>query len=183
MTKDWISLAERPGWLRLKGNEPTVSRFRQSLVARRVQDFNVEVSTEIDFQPESFKQMAGLIAYYDTENHYYLRISCNDEGTRGLNIIRTEAGPSGELLEQDVHLPDEGTLHLGMCIQQTKLWFTYSLDGENWLRIGPELDSHILSDDYNHLGFTGAFVGLCAQDQLCKESHADFRYFHYRELG
>jgi xylan 1,4-beta-xylosidase len=183
MTEDWISLSERPGWLRLKGNEPTVSRCRQSLVARRVQDFNIEAWTEVDFHPESFKQMAGLIAYYDTENHYYLRISCTEEGKRALNIIRTTAGSSGELLDNDVALPEEGLVSLRVCIRQSQLWFSYALCGEDWQRIGPELESSILSDDFNHLGFTGAFVGLCAQDQLRRESHADFRCFHYSEPG
>jgi xylan 1,4-beta-xylosidase len=181
MTEEWISLTERPGWLRLKGNEPTVSLFRQSLVARRVQAFVVEASTEMDFQPQSFKHMAGLIAYYDTENHYYLRVSLDGNGERGLNIIRTVKGSSGEVLETGIPLPSAGTLHLKVAIDSVELRFFYSFDGSAWAEIGPVLDGKILSDDFNHLGFTGAFVGLCAQDQVRKGITADFRYFKYRE--
>jgi xylan 1,4-beta-xylosidase len=181
VTEDWLSLTERPGWLRLKGDEPTVSRFRQSLIARRVQDFRIEATTEMEFQPESFKQMAGLIAYYDTENHYYLRVSHTDGSGRGLNIIKTDAGPSGEVLDTDVPLPADGPVQLKVSIDVGDLQFAYSLDGENWEPVGPVLESAILSDDYNHLGFTGAFVGLCAQDQVRKGIPADFKSFKYRE--
>lgn len=182
ITEDWLSLTERPGWLRIKGDEPTVSRFRQSLIARRIQTFNVDASTELDFAPKHFKHMAGLIAYYDTENHYYLRVSYCDNGTRGLNIIRTATGSSGEILDEDVPLPDVGTVHLKVTFRKTDVRFSYSLDGEAWKEIGPVLESAILSDDYNHLGFTGAFIGLCAQDQVRKGHPADFKYFKYREF-
>jgi xylan 1,4-beta-xylosidase len=182
VSEDWLSLSERPGWLRLKGDEPTVSCFRQSLIARRVQAFHTETSTELDFQPESFKQMAGLIAYYDTENHYYLRVSHDEKTGRGLNIIRTAAAAGGEILEEDIPLPDEGTVHLKVSIQTTDVRFAYSIDGESWNEIGPVLESAVLSDDFNHLGFTGAFVGLCAQDQVTKGHPADFKYFKYLEF-
>ncbi|MFO7726356.1 MAG: glycoside hydrolase family 43 protein, partial [Oceanipulchritudo sp.] len=79
ITDCWLSLTERSGWLRLRGHEPTVSVFNQSLIARRLQAFKAEATTEIEFHPENFQQMAGLIAYYDTENHYYLRISRDEE--------------------------------------------------------------------------------------------------------
>ena len=38
--ESWLSLSERPGWLRLRGRESLQSMFYQSLVARRLQDFN-----------------------------------------------------------------------------------------------------------------------------------------------
>ncbi len=70
-----------------------------------------------------------------------------------------------------------------------KLKFTYSIDGENWHNIGPELDSSILSDDYvrdNGLhyraAFTGAFVGICCQDLTGNKKYADFDYLSYKEL-
>ncbi|NDV61877.1 glycoside hydrolase family 43 protein [Puniceicoccales bacterium CK1056] len=183
ITEDWCSLTERPGWLRLKGFEPTTSQFRQSLIARRVQAFTIEASTEVDFKPEGFNQMAGLIAYYDTENHYYLRLSHDEKVGRSLNIIQTVAGPSGEILSEDVPVPSDGSVHLRVRIEQTELQFYFSLDGESWTPIGPVLESTILSDDFNHLGFTGAFVGMCAQDFVRSGNPADFKYFKYQELS
>ena len=55
------SLSARPGHLRLYGRESPGSLFRQALVARRQQAHCYSASTRIDFEPEHFQQMAGLI--------------------------------------------------------------------------------------------------------------------------
>lgn len=179
--EDWFSLTDRPGFLRLKGMEPTVSVFRQSLIARRVQSFDISVETAVEFEPVSFQQMAGLIAYYDTENHYYLRISHDETLGRTLNIIATDAGYSREVLDNDVPIPPDGVIRLRLTFKDAALKFEYAISSDIWQRIGPTLNGAILSDDYNHLGFTGAFVGLCCQDISGAFLHADFSCFHYLE--
>lgn len=181
VTEDWLSLSERPGFLRLKGMEPTVSNFRQSLIARRVQSFDISAETSVDFQPTTFQQMAGLIAYYDTENHYYLRISHDESLGRTLNIIATDAAASAEILENDVTLPPQGPVRLRLIMKSSALRFEFATEDSDWQRIGPTLDAAILSDDYNHLGFTGAFVGICCQDLSGQLIPADFDRFVYRE--
>ncbi|WP_221029780.1 glycoside hydrolase family 43 protein [Actomonas aquatica] len=183
ITKDWLELTARPGWVRLHGEEPTTSNFRQALIARRQQAFDVEVTTRVDFDPVDFKHMAGLIAYYDTTNHYYLRITRDEELGRCLGIIRTDAGDTGELPDVETALPDAGPVHLRVTIHREALQFSYSLDGSTWIAIGPELDATILSDDYHSLGFTGAFIGLSAQDLNGHGHPADFDYFDYQELS
>ncbi|MEM9157720.1 MAG: glycoside hydrolase family 43 protein [Verrucomicrobiota bacterium] len=180
-SEDWLSLTARPDWLRLYGQEPTVSRFDQSLIARRLQSFNADVETCIDFTPPTFQQMAGLIAYYDTANHFYLRISQDERLGRSLNIIQCQGRETIMVLTQDISIPDEGLVYLAANIETTYLQFKYSMDGENWTRIGPQLPMKVLSDDYFKLGFTGAFLGLCAQDISCHGHHADYRYFKYSE--
>ncbi len=181
VTEDWLSLTERPGFLRLKGREPTVSPFRQSLVARRVQAFDVSVETAVEFQPTTFQQMAGLIAYYDTENHYYLRLSHDGTLGRTLNIIATDAASSREVLADDVAVPATGAVGMRLTLKGAALRFEYAPPGGDWQAIGPTLNGAILSDDYSHLGFTGAFVGLCCQDISGQGLPADFPCFCYRE--
>lgn len=179
--EDWLSLTERPGFLRLKGMEPTVSTFRQSLIARRVQSFDVSVETSVDFQPATFQQMAGLIAYYDTENHFYLRLSHDEAKGRTLNIIATDAARSCEILEEDVAVPPTGAVNMRLTLNGVELGFEYSTGEGEWRQIGPTLNGAILSDDYSHLGFTGAFVGVCCQDLSGGNLHADFSRFIYCE--
>ncbi len=181
ITEDWLSLTERPGFLRLKGMEPTVSTFRQSLIARRVQAFDIRVETSVEFQPTTFQQMAGLIAYYDTENHFYLRLSHDETLGRTLNIIATDAASSCEILATDVAVPATGAIHLRLTLKAAELQFEYATGESDWQKIGPMLNGAILSDDYSHLGFTGAFVGLCCQDLSGPRLHADFSHFTYRE--
>jgi xylan 1,4-beta-xylosidase len=182
-TEDWLSLTERPGWLRLTGGEPTTSLFRQSMIARRVQEFQIQAETAIDFNPINFKQMAGLIAYYDTDNHYYCRISHTKNLGRTLNVIQTRIGESYELLTTEIPLPAEGIIHLRVHLDYMDIGFDYSLDGEVWQQVIRKLPSIILSDDFHTLSFTGAFVGICAQDQVQKSIPAYFKYFTYQEGG
>ncbi|MEN0038103.1 MAG: glycoside hydrolase family 43 protein, partial [Cellvibrio sp.] len=66
VTGQWLSLSEREGFVRLKGRESLSSTKEQSLIARRVQAFDIEVSCKIDFTPTNFQQMAGLVCYYNT---------------------------------------------------------------------------------------------------------------------
>ena len=50
-----------------------------------------------------------------------------------------------------------------VSINTDKLQFYYSADGAQWNTIGTSMDFGKLSDDYAQ-GFTGAMVGLFAQD-------------------
>ncbi len=179
--KSWLDLSARPGWLRLYGEEPTTSNFRQSLIARRIQSFNTQTTTALDFQPQQFKHMAGLIAYYDTANHYYLRVSRDEIHGRHIGIVYTDAGIYYELPDTETPLPDNGLVYLRATLNAAALQFSYSLDNQEWTPIGPVLDGSILSDDYNTLGFTGAFIGICAQDLTGQKAPADFEYFDYQE--
>ena len=145
-----------------------------------VKSFDMMVETSIEFQPTTFQQMAGLIAYYDTENHYYLRISHDDDLGRTLNIIATDAGHSCEILPNDVPIPPTGPVNLRLTLNGADLQFEFSVPNGRWHSIGPVLNGAILSDDYNHLGFTGAFVGLCCQDISGQRLPADFERFVYR---
>ena len=72
---DMISLTERPGFLRLKGGESLSSHHKQTLVARRQQSFFYTAETSMDFEPENFQHMAGLICMYDNTNFYFLNIT------------------------------------------------------------------------------------------------------------
>jgi beta-xylosidase len=46
----------------------------------------------------------------------------------------------------------------------------------------PILDATVLSDEYHHPGFTGAFTGLFCVDTARHEAFADFEYFSYTSL-
>ena len=51
------------------------SLFRQALVARRQQAHCFSAATVIEFEPDHFQQMAGLICYYNGSKFHYLYIS------------------------------------------------------------------------------------------------------------
>jgi xylan 1,4-beta-xylosidase len=178
--QSWLSLTERSGWLRLRGRDSQHSFFDQSLVARRVRHFKFTAETCMEFAPENYMQSAGLICYYDTRTHFYLRVTCDETRGRILGVSLTDDGvydePGGEIM-----VNDWSRFYLRAEVDGQTLQFSASADGKNWRPVGAVLDASKLSDDYGAgLHFTGAMVGLCAQDVGGNQKPADFDYFDYR---
>ena len=215
---DQLSLSARPGYLRLYGEDPPRSHFRQSLLARRQQAFRCFVQTEVDFVPADWNQLAGLICYYNTWNHHYLYITgtagigedtsgqsgpgaprsgaatggtsseagaVEEAGGRVLGIL-SSAGmeESFPLAGEEITLPATGPVYLRAAIDYATLQFAWSSDGGTWHDAGPVLDMTVISDEMGPgWGFTGSFLGICAQDLSGLRRPADFARFEYRELG
>ena len=78
ITEDWCSLQERKGWLRIRGQDSLHSTFKQSLIARRVDSFHIQATICLDFQPDTFQQMAGLVFYYNTTHWHYACVSADN---------------------------------------------------------------------------------------------------------
>lgn len=179
--ESWLSLKARPGWLRLRGRDSQHSLFYQSFVARRLQHFHVTVETRLEFSPEHFAQSAGLICYYDTRTHFYLRLTHHESLGKILGIVLTDDGVYSELSDSQIAINDWKQIHLRAELDHAKLQFSASPDGQSWQNIGPVLDASKLSDDYGTgLHFTGALVGFCCQDLKDNSRSADFDYFDYR---
>jgi len=177
----WLSLSERPGFLRLYGRESLQSTFRQSLVARRVTSLNIAVSTVVDFHPETFKQMAGLTFFYDGHNVHYLFVSADERG-RYLGIHTCDNRIVADYPGTDVLL-GSGPVYLKGELRTRDLQFFYSLDNERWTPIGPVLDATILADEYVIWTFTGAMVGVCVQDLTGRRRPADFDWLKIEAIS
>ena len=175
---DRASLTDRPGWLRLYGAESLNSHFTQSLLGCRQQSFYMEAETKVEFQPENFKQMAGLAYYYNTQCYYYLHITWDDQFGRILSIIKNDLGKGSYPIGMGVSILEKGPVWLKLTTRKETAQFSYALDGENYREIGEPLDATILSDDYfdqtGHGMFTGAFVAICCQDTSGERKAADF---------
>ncbi|MBC7785670.1 MAG: glycoside hydrolase family 43 protein [Burkholderiales bacterium] len=173
----WMSLSERPGWLRLRGRESLISLFDQSLVARRLQAFDCQFETRMEFAPVDFGQSAGLVCFYDTRMHFYLRVTHDDQRGRVLGVVLVDDGNYDELSGSEIDVNDWPAFYLRAVIRYDQLQFSAAPDGKAWRNIGPVLDASKLSDDYGQgLHFTGAFVGVCCQDLVGTRLHADFDY-------
>ncbi len=178
------SLNHRPGFLRLYGKESIQSKFEQALIARRQQAFHIEASTCVQYQPENFQQMAGLVAFYNTDAFYYLYVTHGPHSKKCLGIAKCEKGNISYLIEKEYLLDDWQDIYLKLEIQQQSIRFFYSSNGEKWHAAGWEYDASILSDEQAlPCGFTGNFVGMACQDISGTRLPADFAWFRYRELG
>jgi xylan 1,4-beta-xylosidase len=179
--ESWASLTRRPGHLRLYGRQSPRSFFDQSLLARRLTATHCEAVTRLDYHPTHFSQLAGLVCWYDTGTHYYLRATHDAARGRVLGLIVADEGRHTEPAGEEIATDDWPALHLRARFDGTELRFDASPDGTRWNQVGPVLDATRLSDDYgSQLRFTGAFVGLAAQDLGGTRRHADFGFFELR---
>jgi xylan 1,4-beta-xylosidase len=178
----WASLTDRPGWLRLRGRESFHSLFEQSLLAWRLESVHSTVETCLEFTPTHYSQMAGLICWYDTSTHYYLRVTHEESLGIILGIVLTDDGVYNELADSQLVINDWQRCYLRAVWNGEILEFFASPDGEDWTSVGGPLDATKLSDDYGRgLRFSGAMVGICAQDIHEARATADFDYFLLKE--
>jgi xylan 1,4-beta-xylosidase len=180
-----FSLTERPGHLRLYGRESMGSLFRQSLVARRQQAFCYTAVTSIDFDPEDFQQMAGLVCYYNGSKFHYFYVSYDE--TLGKHLTVMSSNPDqvqADSFTTPIPLPSNRTIELRVDVDFERLRFAFRGNNEAWTWLPEIFDASILSDEASLPGlpnFTGAFVGMCCQDASGQGRPADFDYFEYFE--
>ncbi|HLK93549.1 MAG TPA: glycoside hydrolase family 43 protein [Polyangia bacterium] len=178
----WLTLTERPGFLRLHGRESLQSLHRQSLVARRIQSLRCRFETALELAPRDPQEAAGLVCFYDDETFYYLFVSADERGRRQVGLLASECG----FVKQLATLPLDAAgprVWLRGRLDRERLELECSADGQVWRRVGPVLDATLLSDERTSrgLGFTGAFVGLAAQDLAGRGCVADFDYLDYAD--
>ena len=182
--EELFSLSARPGHLRLYGRETIGSLFRQALVARRQQAHCFRATTLVDFEPEHFQQMAGLVCYYGGAKFHYLHVSHDETVGKYLAVMSAlPDSPQADAFTAKVAIPT-GPVELRVEVDEERMYFGYRLGGGVWQWLLQPFDASILSDEASAPGlpnFTGAFVGMACQDMAGTAKAADFDWFEYRE--
>jgi len=192
ITDDWANLDSRTDFLRLVGRDSLSSTFLQSMLARRIQAHHTQASLCVEFNPDNFQQMAGLVCYYNTVHYHYLHIRGGDfavePGRKFLLITTCDNVITTEPVGEGIDITGAEKVFLKADFNGKDLQFYYALQKERWHKVGPVLDGSILSDDYVanseehfHPSFTGAFYGICCQDLSGQGKYADFEWFEYKE--
>lgn len=184
--KGTLFFVKATGSLRLYGAQSLSSLHEQTLIARRWQAHQFKAETKMSFSPNNFQQMAGLILFYDTENWQYLFVSYDEKTKKKYIQLEVCDGNVCSYYSDEVILQNrEQPVKLSVEVDRDKAHFSYALDGEPFVKIGIPTPADHLSDDYvrekGGMPFTGAMVGLCAQDMDDHSSYADFQYFDYQE--
>ena len=182
--EELFSLIERPGWLRLYGHDSPGGFFRQALVARRQQAHCFSAATRLEFDPDNFQQMAGLICYYNSAKFYYIYVSCEQHGRPYVRVMSClpDLGRA-EDVTAPAPIPASMPIDLRVEVDFERLHFAWRISDREWSWT-PQLDASILSDEAGppfYPNFTGAFVGMCCQDLAGTRRPADFEFFDYRE--
>jgi xylan 1,4-beta-xylosidase len=180
-----FSLTARPGHLRLYGRETIGSLFRQSLVARRQQSHCYTAATGVEFEPEHFQQMAGLVCYYNSSKFHYFYISRDEVMGKHLRVMSNLPDQlTADAFTAPIPVRERAPVHLRVEVDFERLVFGYRLEGQSWQWLPEQFDASILSDEATAPGlpnFTGAFVGMACQDVAGTLRPADFDYFEYRD--
>ena len=179
LTERDYSLTEKSGFLRLYGGNGLGSRFKQSLIAQRLTEVNAVIETSLYYEPQYFKQMAGLILLYDNDNYLYLHVTLDEELGKVITLLKAEnkkyASPFGY-----IPVPENNPIKLRLVLNHGNVSFSWNTNAE-WHSLGPETDASFLSDEACMEGwFTGTMVGLCCQDLTGFHQPADFDYFSMR---
>jgi xylan 1,4-beta-xylosidase len=182
--QDLFSLEARPGHLRLYGRETIGSMFTQSLVARRQQAHCFSASTIVEFEPQHFQQMAGLVCYYNCSKFHYFYIS-RDEGGKHLRVMSALPDQvTADAFTPPIPVADGVPIELRVEVDYERLHFAYRIGAAPWQWLPQPFDAAILSDEASAPGlpnFTGAFVGMACQDLAGTALPADFDWFEYSE--
>ena len=180
-----VSLTERPGYLRLTGKDSPNSRFEQSLIARRQEDFDFSFETELEFEPSSERQMAGILYFYDECDFYYLRVTYSQDGQKIVDVMRMNRGKAEYTPDCGIPVPEGRSIRLRLEVHRTEAcFFLQSGGGRVAKQAGDTLDASLLSDEYPEEGaYTGAMVGLGCHDMAYRSAKAYFKYAVYRRKG
>jgi len=197
--ESFMSLSERPGYLRLTGKESMGSLYEHALVARRQQAFVFSATTKVDFAPTNFQQTAGLVCYYNSHKFHYLYISVDDDGQRFIDVMSCLGDPQlslsfplrdghteGLFTDPRFILPAQGEVFLRAKVDHHVLHFEWSLDADVWQTLPFRFDYSVISDEAGKgegASFTGAFVGMACHDTSGQNCPADFDFFEYVEAS
>lgn len=175
-SESWCSLVERPGWLRIRAGESLQSLFDHHILAIRQTDKSFRAETALEYEPDTYLQMAGLLLYLNEDNYLYAYISYEEGRGKVLRLMRCQADEF--TLEPVIIGLNEGELlRIAVEVQEVTGQFIYYTDKDTeWKPLGEPQNISFLSG-----GFTGNFVGIAAHDmQQFGGSSADFSYFRYQ---
>lgn len=174
--ESWCSLSERPGYLRLRAGESIQSLFQHHILAIRQTDKSFWAETELEYEPSSYLQMAGLVLYLNEDNYLYAYISHEEGNGRVLRVMKCESGEF-TVIPEFIPLEARTSVQLAVEVKGVTGQFLYRAGtGDAWKPLFGEQDLCFLSG-----GFTGNFVGIAAHDmQQFGSSYADFSRFCYK---
>lgn len=140
----------------------------------------MEAAARVEFEPDIFKQMAGLIFLYDTDNYLYLHISRDEDVGKCITLLKAE-NKKYEYLTDYIPVRENETIYLKMKTENAMTQFYYGYSEEELHEIGPLVNASFLSDEACDEGwFTGAMIGICCQDLTGFGKYADFDWFEVK---
>ena len=168
------SLSERKGFLRLKGSELTIEDSKNpTFVGRRIQDLYFTATTQIEFNPKTANEEAGMILL-NNGSHFDILI----RQSNGKRVLVTRLRYGRNYFDSKETVLKPGPVKLMIKGERSTFTFSYAQGNEPFKEI-QKADSKFLSSGTVG-GFTGVYVGFYAtgNGKVCKEN-ADYDWFEY----
>jgi alpha-N-arabinofuranosidase len=170
------SLSERPGFLRLHGQEALLSfASPAAFVGRRQTEWKGQSVAQMEFEPASANEEAGLTVFMSPNFHYEIFKTVEDG--HPVVVLRKKVGDMQVLAaEIEVH---EGAILLRIDSDADQYRFYYAESSDNWKLLGTGLERMISSEVANV--WTGAYIGMYSSGNGKKCTvPADFDWFEYK---
>jgi xylan 1,4-beta-xylosidase len=174
----FASLAERPGFLRLRLQpERLAENASPSFIGRRQQHIHFYAQAEFEFHPSAHNECAGLALTQSPDFHYLFVVTLQNEPV--LQLIKRASGSEEILASCQISTP---RIRLKVEAHEQDYCFYYADDAGNWRALLEGIDGRILSTPVAG-GFLGAYLGMYASSNGQPSSNqADFDWFEYAEL-
>ena len=181
---NWVNTTERPGYLRIHGENSFFSRMNPAIMATRSTSMFYEFQTKVEFQPLHYSETAGMGLYYDSNNWIYAHLT-HSESVDGivLKLLQATLGERIEYAHNVIPVP-EGVVELKVVYNSGQADFYYRLDTNmEWKKFVSSIDALYLSDEGVNGepgeigGFTGLFNFIGSVDAHQHKSFADFEYY------
>jgi len=181
---EWVNTTERPGYLRIHGENSLFSQVNPAIMATRATSFNYEFQTKVEFHPDHYSETAGMGLYYDSNNWIYAHITHSESlGQTVLKVLQAKLGERIEFVHNQVIVPED-IVELKIVYHSGITNIFYRLrDDLDWEVVVEHLDVVYLSDEgVNGApgeigGFTGLFNFIGSVDSHQHDSFADFEYY------
>jgi xylan 1,4-beta-xylosidase len=169
-----ISLSERPGFLRLKG-QPALS-FAQTtaFVGRRQTEWRTVSTVRLDFSPQYDGEAAGLTVFMSPQYHYDIR-KVRREGKTYVQLVK-QVSDMHEV-SKEVQAPN-GPLLLRVDSTAETYKFSFATEGGPWIELGSGDERQIASEIANV--WSGMYLAMFAISPAAQPSPADFDWFDYQ---
>jgi len=178
--KEFYSLSERPGYLRLHlQKESSESTSTPAMILRRQQHYYFQAGVAMEFESENENEEAGLILTQN-EGYSYLLLKKNESNHDTLACIKVENGHR-EVINK-VQIP-KGRIYLTIEGHKETYNFYYGLRERETIAISESVDASLLSTIVAD-GYLGTMIGMYASGMGHNSNNdADFDWFRYELLN
>ncbi|MDR3725539.1 MAG: glycoside hydrolase family 43 protein [Terracidiphilus sp.] len=171
-----MSLAARPGYLRLYGKPDELSFQKPTaFVGRRQAGHELAATAKLDFEPQADGERAGLTAFMSPSYHYDM-VKVRRGGQNFIQLAKQVSDLRTVAAEAPV---GSGPVLLRIESDGRRYSFSFAAAEGKWVPLG-SADAHLISSEVADV-WTGAYIGMFSvSPDPAHGAPADFDWFEFR---